>query len=128
MKFTLHILLIALPFIAFTQDKNECNKYHTGTFYNYPKNSNKQFISIRTENNFKEVEIGKTDTTVWAVKWDECTYNMKLLKGGKMTPDDKQLLAEHSLVYKVTGSGKDYYTFDGFIDKPNYLYIARDTM
>jgi hypothetical protein len=128
MKYILNILFFVLPFIAFSQNKNDCNNFHSGTFYYYPKNSNKEYISIRSENGFKEIETGKTDTSTWKVNWNQCTYEMKLGSGGDLSAADKQFLNEHKMVYKITGTAKDYYTFDGYTDNVNYLYLVKDTM
>ncbi len=36
-------------------------------------------------------------------------------------------MKEHSLVYRITATAKDYYTFEGFIDKVNTITIIKDT-
>ncbi|MGI8635129.1 MAG: hypothetical protein ACR2KZ_06965, partial [Segetibacter sp.] len=83
----------------------------------------------RAGNFMKEIEIGKTDTSFWSVKWlDECTYEIKLQSGGTLKPADKQFMKEHSLVYRITATAKDCYTFEGFIDKVNTITIIKDTI
>jgi len=128
LKHFFSLFLIFVSVTSFGQDKADCASYHDGTFYSYPKNSNSQFIDYRSGNSVKEIEIEKTDTSFWSVKWlDACTYELKLQSGGTLKPADKQFMKEHSLVYRITATGKDYYTFDGFIDKVNTIAINKDT-
>lgn len=128
MKHLFCFFLLFVSLTSFSQSKADCSKYHDGTFYSYPKNANSQFIDYRTGSSLKEIEIGKTDTSFWSVKWlDECTYEIKFQTGGTLKPADKQFMKEHSFVYRITTTAKDYYTFEGFVDKVNTITIIKDT-
>lgn len=128
MKYLLYPFLLSLPYVSSAQDKNQCVQYHDGVFYSYPKNSGSQYIDYRSGSTVKEIEVGKTDTSYWSVKWlDPCTYELKLQSGGTLKPADKQFMKEHSLVYHITATGKDYYTFEGFVDKLNTISVNNDT-
>lgn len=97
MKFFIYFLLFSTPSISFCQTKNQCAEIHDGLFYYYPKNANGQFVSYRNGNLLKEVEIGKTDTSFWSVKWlDACSYEVKFQSGGSVKQADKQFLKEHN--------------------------------
>jgi hypothetical protein len=122
------VMLSIISLATFCQDKNACAGLHDGVFYYYPKNSNNQFVSFRRGNELKEVQLGKKDTSFWSIKWmDPCTYEIKYRAGGTLNSADKQFINEHSLVYRITGSEKDYYTMEGFIDKTNNMRVIRDT-
>jgi hypothetical protein len=57
------------------QSANTCAEVHDGLFYLYPKNTGARLVDIRQGDEVLETEIGKKDTTRWAVKWiNDCIF------------------------------------------------------
>jgi hypothetical protein len=126
--FTCFSLFITLATVTLAQnEKLQCSSLHDGTFYLYPKNSGKSFLSIRSGDMVKEVEMNTRDTAYWKISWRGCNYTMKLVsytgKGFKNMGD----VSDHKFIYRVQNVSSNYYTYQGFMDKVSDDPIQTDT-
>ena len=107
-----------------------CADIHEGIFYNYPRNSTSQYADLREGEYLHETDITTGDTSLWKIKWnDDCTYTLSLVDmNGKNEKPTRELMKKHKLVFTIGNLTDDYYTFSGYLDKPNSVLLASDTM
>ncbi len=123
------IVLFAIPFQLFSQDKDECNKIKDGTFYYYPKNTIDQYILIRDGAKEMDVEIGKKDTSTWKISWSNCVYEEKFVNSNRvLKPEEKQLYKDHKMACKITSVSSSYYTFEMYFDNTKGIALLKDTV
>src|ERR1044071_5271442 len=96
--------------------KAQCNNLQNGTFYIYPKNSAKSYVSIRNGNMVKEVEINTKDTSYWQISWQECAYIMKFISSSDKALKNVPGLKDHKFIYQVRDITPGYYTYKGYLD------------
>lgn len=130
MKHLIFTILFLTAYTGFCQNSSSCQNFKTGVFYIYPKNDTGRFVITRTGDVQKEVDLVTGDSTIWKIKWmDDCVYQLKFIStSGKLSAEQRELQTKHDLVISITGSGKDYYTFQGSFDKVKNPVIMYDTM
>ncbi len=129
------VILAAVTFFFFypalhAQKSLTCADIHQGIFYNYPQNSDSRYVDIREGDYAHETDVTTGDTSLWKIKWnDDCTYTLSLVDmNGKNEEQTRKLMKKHKLVFTINKLTDDYYTYSGYLDKPNSVLLSADTM
>jgi hypothetical protein len=122
------ILLSAFEFSVNAQ--GDCSSIRTGTFYYYPKNTSDSYLDVRDDKYLHETNLNTGDSSLYEIKWsDDCVYTLKYISGNeKMSDDVVEFNKKHKLLFQVSKTSKDYYTFTGYIDKTSNQPVLTDTM
>jgi hypothetical protein len=121
---------LLMPMACRAQDSPGCTALHSGIFYNYPKNSNDQFIERRDGQFMSETDVNKNDSTQWHVEWkNDCTYKLSYVSGGaSLSRETLTALKKHTVVNEIIRIGDDYYVYQSYLDKTSGLLLETDTM
>lgn len=102
----------------------DCNKYHTGTFYNHliPKEPDLRFLIYRNDSTQIEINLKTGDTSKYRIKWhDKCNYDLHFIEGSGNLPDS-MLKRRKERIYRTTilGGTDSFYLFETKVDKIDY--------
>jgi hypothetical protein len=131
-QLTSKLFCICITFLlsAVAAKAQDCEGLKNGTFYSYPKNSAKSYLIKRNGDYQYEKDIGNGDSIVYKIEWlNNCKYSLKFISTNvKLTDEESAFWEKHNLLYEITGSTSNYYTYKGYLDKSSNLTIQLDTM
>lgn len=101
-------IIFIIPLFLACQNENEnCRIAKTGTFYYYPRKTNRQFQIIRTNNLQTEINLATGDSSFWTIKWqDECTFSLLYVRNTRIMSDkEKEFTNSHVVNCKILTVG-----------------------
>jgi len=125
-----YVFLSLFSFYSNQSKAQNCEGLKSGTFYSYPKNSAEKYAIIRNGEYQYEKDLVNGDSIIYKIEWlSDCKYSLKFIStNAKMTTDESAFWDKHKLVYEITGSTSNYYTYKGYFDKTSNVSISADTM
>jgi len=124
------IIFLILFSFACRDNRKECRIAQTGTFYYYPRNTNRQFRIIRTANLQTEIDLATGDSSFWRISWkSECNFSVSFIRNTRvMSEKEREFYLSHVLNCKILTIAPTYYIFKAIAEPSAGFKPVTDTI